>query len=163
MRSTRNWLAAVVITAVAWSARPAAIERTRLPLFPLTAGDGSVVTTDRIVRPGRWLIIYVQPDCRRCETLLRQVVKEQHPLVPARLVVVVGAAGADLVREAAAAFPDLAESAWFADPSGAAVVPMQVGSAPVVFGLDGGMIEWSLTGVLAGSPELTYVLASWIR
>jgi hypothetical protein len=161
MGSARNWLAAVVICAMSLAARPAAIERMRLPLFQLTAADGTMMTSDRLVRPGRWLMIYVQGDCRRCETLLRQVVKEQHPLVPPRLVVIVAPPGADAVRMAAD-FPDLAESSWFGDPAGTAIAPLQAGTPPVVFGLDGGIIEWSLTGVLAGSPEMMSVLASWI-
>jgi hypothetical protein len=163
MRSSRTWLTVVLAGVLAAGARPAAIERMRLPPFQLTAPGGAVVTTDQLVRPGKWLMIYVPPACGRCEALLRLVVKAEHPLVPSRLVILVGSATADSVQAAAAQFPDLAESAWFADPSGASVVPLRLGTTVAVFGMNGNMIEWSLSGVLSPSPEMQSVLTNWVQ
>ena len=66
MGAARIFRAAVLVCAIAASARPEAIERMRLPVFQLTASDGRVMTTGEIVKAGRWLMIYVQPDCPRC-------------------------------------------------------------------------------------------------
>jgi hypothetical protein len=159
---TAIWFAALVVCALAGAAWPAAIERTRLPQFQLTARDGRIVPTTEIGRTGRWLMIYLPPECGSCDELLRAVVKAEHPRVPAQLVIVVGAATADRVQSAAEQFPDLAESSWYADPFGASIAPLQLGTTPAIFGVNGVMIEWSVSGVLSVSPEMKSLLANWV-
>jgi len=152
----------VVVSCVLFGASASAIERTRLPAFQLTATTGQEVTSDRLIRTGRWLVIYVQPDCRACDALLRLVVRDEHPRVAARIAVVEYGATPDDVRSIADRYPDLAESRWYADLSGAAAAPLQVTGTPTVLGMNGDMIEWSLTGVLS-SPDVKAVLANWIE
>src|SRR5579871_2540013 len=112
-----------------------AIERMRLPTFALTSVDGRSTSSDLLVRPGKWLLLYVQPNCVPCEAILRLVKKDEHPLIASHLVVVVGAATPDAVRDGAARFPDLAEAGWYADPSRAAVAPLRLPGVPVIFGM----------------------------
>jgi hypothetical protein len=162
MGSARWWLVSVLVCAMAAPVRPAAIERTRLPLFELLGADGNGVTTDRLIRAGRWMVIYVQPDCRACENLLRIVMTAEHPRIPSRLAIILGGSTLDEVRATAARFPELSEAAWFADPSKASVPPLQIRATPAIFGLNGDMIEWSLGGVSGPSSEVKSVIASWI-
>jgi hypothetical protein len=161
VRSLLAWLSIVVVVLIS-VARPLAIERRRLPQFSLTTPDGRVVASTTLVKPGRWVVIYVPSACGGCGELLRLVVKDDQPLLPQRIAIVVGGVSPDGVKAAAAQFPDLAEAAWYADPSGASVGPLQLGSAPAVFGLNDDVIEWSLSGVLAASPSVKAVLGRWI-
>ena len=139
------------------------IERMPLPSFSVTTADGRTVTTDQLIRPGKWLLIYLQPNCPSCEAILRMIKKDEHPLVPPQLVVVVGAATAEAVRAGSVQFPDLAEARWFADPTRSAIGPLRIVGAPVIFGVNRGTIEWSLYGVLSDSADVKSVLASWVE
>jgi hypothetical protein len=142
---------------------PRAIERMALPSFPLAATDGRTVSTEWLVRPGRWLLVYIEPNCGPCEKILRMIKNDEHPRVAERLVIVVGAATPDAVRAGSAQLPDLAASGWYADPTRAAIVPLKLAGAPVIFGMDAGMIEWSLYGVLSDSGDVKSALASWVE
>lgn len=58
MRSLLAWLSIVVVVLMS-VARPLAIERRRFPQFPLTTPDGRVVASTALVKPGRWVVVYV--------------------------------------------------------------------------------------------------------
>ena len=66
-----------------------AVERMPLPAFTLTAGDGTVVTSDRLVQPGSWALIYVAPDCAPCRAVLRSIDRDERKVPGRRLVIVV--------------------------------------------------------------------------
>lgn len=87
---------------------------------------------------------------------------DEHPLVPARLIIVV-AATPEAVRAGSAQFPDLSAAGWYADPTRAAIGPLRLTGAPVIFGIKGGTIEWSLYGVLSDSGDVKSVLTSWVE
>jgi len=152
-----------VILLVAATCATHAIERMALPSFTVTAVDGRTISTNQLVRPGRWLLIYMQPNCAACEKILRMIKNDELPQVPARLAIVVGAATPEAVRAGSAQFPDLSVAGWYADPARAAIGPLRLAGAPVIFGIDGGTIEWSLYGVLSDSGDLKSVLASWVE
>ena len=44
-----------------------AAEPMHLPDFDLTAVDGRTVRSQDLERGGKWLLIYVQPNCRPCD------------------------------------------------------------------------------------------------
>jgi hypothetical protein len=142
-------------------ASAAAIERTRLPAFPLTTMDGQATSSEGLIRSGHWLVIYVQPECASCDALLKLVVRAEHPQIAPRTVIVESGAASETVRALAAAYPDLAESRWFGDASGAAAERLRLTGTPAIFGLNGESIEWALEGMLS-SPDVKAVMANWV-
>jgi hypothetical protein len=140
----------------------AAIERKPLPPLEWTAIDGARVTSAQIVRQGRWLLLYLEPGCTQCESLLRLVDPANHPALPARIVVVVGGVDASGIAASAQKFPNLAGARWVADQSRSTLNALKLPGAPVILGLQQQMIEWSLAGVLGDSSDVRSVMTSWV-
>ena len=140
-----------------------AVERMPLPLFTLTGGDGAPITSDRLVQPGTWVLIYVGQQCPPCEAVLRSIERTEHPTLKRRLVVVVAASGPEAALEEAARYPGLAGVTWLADASNA--IPRQLGQtgAPAMFGMRDTTIEWSVAGVLTDATEVKIILGNWIE
>jgi hypothetical protein len=134
----------------------------RLPVFAVTAADGRVTTSAAMARDGRWVLIYIPVECGGCGSLLRLVDKDEHPELPAQIAIIVAGGTSDGVRGAAAQFPSLLDAAWFADPTAASAAALRLGGAPAVIGMDGDSIEWTVTGVLGGSPEVKSILERWL-
>jgi hypothetical protein len=161
---TDRWLrraAAAAAIAAAAVAPMRAIERTKLPAFELIAASGQAVSSRTLIRDGRWLLVYVQPDCAACDTLLRLVSRAEHPQLAPRMVVVEYGAAADTVRAIAAQYPELEESRWLVDLSGTSKAPLQLTGTPAIYGMNGDTIEWSLAGVLT-SPDVKSILVNWL-
>jgi hypothetical protein len=139
-----------------------AIERSPLPALPLTGIEGGVVTTSQMAMRGAWLIVYVQPDCRPCESILTVATHERHPGLPDRLAIVVAGVTARELQALAARFPNLPRNAWYADTNRTMFTRLRLTGVPVVLGLRDQMIEWGLSGVLPDASAVESVLASWV-
>jgi hypothetical protein len=139
-----------------------AVEQQELSPFELVAVDGRAVRSSTLARPGRWVLIYVPVSCGGCDALLRLIVKADQPRLPAQVAIIVGHATVDTVLQAAPQFPDLEEAAWYADPTGAASGPLQVGFSPAVFGMRGNAIEWTVSGVLGSSADVAATMTAWV-
>jgi hypothetical protein len=139
-----------------------AVERMPLPAFTLTAGDGTAVTSDRLVQPGSWALIYVAPDCAACQAVLRSIDRAERQAPTRRLVIVVAGVNADNVLAEAARYPNLSDVTWLADPSNAVLQQIGQPGAPIIFGMRARMIEWSLAGVLMDATDARSILVSWL-
>src|SRR5262245_38421090 len=84
-----------------------AIERRPLPAFALTDVAGQPVSSTSLPPDGKWLLVYVQPKCAACDTLLTSIDVREQPAIPARLIVIVGRTDAAGAAAMAAKFPDL--------------------------------------------------------
>jgi len=153
--------AAAIAVLVASARAPNAIERKPLPVFTLDALDGRAVSSADVARAGKWLLIYVRPGCGPCDTLLDAIDPLVNPLVPARTVVVIGGVTPEGAAKLAVRFGDLKGAAWYADPQGAMAAALPLAGAPVVFGLNRTMIEWSLAGVVPDKAAVKSALVSW--
>lgn len=152
----------ILVVSVASAIGLQAIERGPLPALSLADIAGRPVTTSQIAMTGTWLIVYVQPGCRPCESIITVATHERHPGLPDRLAVVVAGAGARELQALAARFPNLPESAWYGDADRTMFTRLRLSGVPVVIGLRGQMIEWGLSGVLPDAAAVESVLASWI-
>jgi len=139
-----------------------AVERMPLPAFTLTAGDGSVVTSDRLVQSGSWVLIDVAPDCAPCQAVLGSIDRGGQQAPASRLVIVVAGVNADGALAEAARYPNLTGATWLADPSNAVLQQIGQPGALTIFGMRARMIEWSLAGVLMDARDATSILASWL-
>ena len=132
-----------------------------LPDFELTRLDGQVIRSSaEMPGDGKWLLIYVQRNCRPCDRLLNLVKQDEHPELVWRMVIINGGAraGATAMRDKRA---DIADAQWYADESRKAWTALRMTGAPVVFGVRDKTIQWSLSGMLKSDAEVKSVLSSW--
>ncbi len=148
--------------ALLWDAPAGAVEPGPLPAFQVVSLDGVSTGSDRLPMPGTWLLIYVQPECFPCESLLQLFTPDQPAPLPQRLVVVVGGTAAD-ARGVLAKFPDLAQASWYADTLNEAFRYLQLQGAPVMLGLRRDVVEWDVIGVPADSRTMRSIVNSWLR
>jgi hypothetical protein len=113
-----------------------------------------------LARTGPWLLLYVRAGCAPCDTLFQAIDPRTTPALPSRTVVVIGGVDAAGAGALAARFKDLKGIAWYADPAGAMNGPLPIAGAPVVFGMRGSMVEWSLAGVVPDAASMRSALVS---
>ena len=140
--------------AFGWAAPP-----TPLPAFELTSLEGEAVPAARIVREGRWLLVYVSPYSGASGPLL-QVLEGTASTARPSLVIVVGAEPA-AAQAMARSFEGRLDAAWYADPSGNARSTLGLGGVPVALGLRDQHIQWTLSGGMADRGTLRSILVSW--
>ena len=141
--------------------RAGAIERKPLPVFSITALDGTEVTSDSLVAEGQWLLVYVQTGCSACDSLMRAVVEERTDLA-SHMVIVIGGVDAATAARLAGRFPTLSGARWYADKTNVLGSTLRTPGAPVVYGLRGNMLEWSLTGIVPDAASYKTALVSWV-
>jgi hypothetical protein len=144
-----------------FSLRADAIERKPLPVFSITALDGTEVTSDSLVVDGQWLLVYVQTGCSACDSLMRAVVEERTDLA-SHMVIVIGGVDSATAARLAGAFPKLSGARWYADKTNVLETTLRTPGAPVVYGLRGNMLEWSLTGIVPDAAAYKTALVSWV-
>ena len=138
-----------------------AVERMALPAFTLMRGDATSVASQSLVQTGGWVIVYVAPQCKPCQAILRSIDETGNPSLVRRVVVVVAGATAESLRGESARYPNLAGATWLGDAANAIPQAIAGAAAPTILGLRGQMIEWSLAGVLMDATDLKSVLAKW--
>lgn len=158
-RALRLLVFAIVLTA---AVPTGAVERGPLPVLDLTRVDGQRVPTSQMTMDGTWLLLYVQPGCDPCEAILKAAAQHDNPSVVDRLVLVVRSQTAEEVQAIAERHPRIAPTAWYMDKDGEMFTRLRLAGAPVVIGLRGKIIEWSLAGVLADARAVGSVLGSWV-
>ena len=158
MRRTCIVLLLVFAAVTAHAANP-------IPEFAVVTRDGQPFSSRDFSAEGRWLMIYVAPDCGACDGILGIFSESEAPNRPERVVVIL-AGDAAQTRALASRFPALSRAHWYADPGGAAGRALQVPMRPTVLGLQDRAIGWSLP--FAASPdraavELRPLLANWLQ
>src|SRR5713226_99720 len=161
MRRLCGWvLLALIFVIPAWAANPLPMA---MPDFQIARPDGTAVSTTQIPQSGKWFLIYTKPNCVSCDRFLRIFSKAENPLLPSHIAIVVSGATPDKIAEIAGKFPDLADATWYADPSEDGTAPLQIKGMPVIFGLNGSTVAWSIMGVPSGDTvRLKAILKSWI-
>jgi hypothetical protein len=155
---------AVVAVCFAWCAIAGigAAERRPLPPLALVSLDGQPVQVSDIAHQGNWLLLYVEPSCGSCASILSAMPAEEFPGMASRVTVIVG--GATLEQAAAlASASELSAAKWVLNPDRSARAALNIKQAPMTIGMRGTMIDWTLIGVLRRSTEMTSVLVSWLR
>lgn len=150
-----------VVLVLFFGLRADAIERKPLPAFSITALDGTEATSDSLVSTGQWLLVYLQTGCSACDTLMRAVVEERTDLA-SHMVIVIGGVDAATAARLAGAFPRLSGARWYADKTNVLGTTLRTPGAPVVYGLRGNMLEWSLTGIVPDASAYKTALVSWV-
>jgi hypothetical protein len=121
--------------------------------------DGAqVVTAASIVRQGRWLLVYLSPDSGGSGPVLHALEGTDASAHPNLAIVVADRSAA---KAMAKRFDGRVQAVWYADPDGAARRALGLTGVPVVLGLEGGEIRWTLSGAVADRRRLRSILVSW--
>lgn len=154
----RYWL----IFILALSTLALATERRPLPQVALTDRAGAPVPAESIAQDGRWLLIYIQKDCRTCMTMLHQVQDEEEADL-ARVTIIFEDAAAKDFDELLQDLPRLADARLLADKGGAFSKEMKLKTAPVALGIDKNTVHWKFTSTRDSLESQRSILFSWIK
>ena len=139
-----------------------AIEKRPLPDFTLIAYDGSEVASSRLVRNGKWLLLYVNRDCQPCESILRSFDRGEQSGVGSRLVIVVGGIRADALAGVAQKYPGLAAAIWLADPERGMAGTLRLSGGTVVIGVADSQLEWSMADAGPRFANMMSAIRGWV-
>lgn len=104
------------------------------------AADQEIASSVMSVQP-KWLLVYVAPDCRPCNTLMRALPRWQSAELMVRVVLVVAGKTADAKAWVEKSLPpEMQNLTWFADPERAAAKALKLTGAPVLIGVRNGHV-----------------------
>src|ERR1043166_5779907 len=163
MKTQASWMTMAVAIAMALAANLSAISPTPVPDVKLMTLQGQPSATAALPKDGQWLIVYVRPGCTPCNAFLGAATPKQPQPIGQRIVVVVASAEAETATKLAADRPELAQASWYLDAEGSLAKALDLHEAPVIMGVSGRTIQWSLAGVLSGGARTRSLMESWIR
>jgi hypothetical protein len=130
-----------------------------LPPFSVTTLDAATAERAAVIKPGRWLLVYVRPQSAPSRALLGALEKARSAAAGSVAIVVAGDVAA--AKAMADGFPGLKTASWYADLHDRAFKDLRLAGAPVVLGLQDDAVRWSLAGVVPDRETLPSVLGSW--
>jgi hypothetical protein len=80
---------------------------------------------------------------------------------PQKLIIVVGGATVEELKQMAAEMPWIPQGSWYADPAREAAAKLKWQSAPVVAGISGGSVKWSYVGIPPQGLPLRSLMSDW--
>jgi hypothetical protein len=160
-----TWTRAVAVMLLLGAAcLPAlAIEERPMPEFTVNAPDGAAVASAQLTPTAQYVLMYVAPNCRPCDRLLALLKDTDLPQLPSRVVIIVrgdAASGAAYIRSHVPA--EAGQVMWYADPDGQASKALRLTGTPVLIGVRGPQIIWSVSGVLNDASTVQSVVGSWV-
>lgn len=161
------WLLFVAITfgvAMALVAVSAAADRRPLPAFSVVTPAGVPTVSTQLGGSGRWLLIYVKPHCVSCDRLLTALdtwgVLQQGA---ARVVVVVADSPESLEARVRPLMATSGQAVQlYADATAQAAAALGVGRAPLLIGVEDGLVDWTVAGVLNDPHAVETVVRNWL-
>jgi len=144
-----------------WSSALIAVQTMPLPTFSVQTLDGQTVQNSSWPTQGKRLLIYVESPCQPCSTVLRTLTKQTYPHLASRAIVVVGGLSPSDAGTLQKQFPDLAGAAWYADPAKNLSSSLKLQGAPVIFGIQDGMVRWSISGIPPDAKQFRSALNTW--
>jgi len=140
-----------------------AIEQKAVPQFKVLNPEGAAMTSRQLSTQSRWVLFYVTPRCRPCDSILRAMKDWDSPMLPARVVVIVRGPLADASAYVEARRPQqLSAMAWFADPTDDAWKALELKGTPVLIGVQDGVMKWAIAGVLNNPRMVESVVRTWV-
>ena len=148
---------------VVFAVAPLDAQRTSRPLPPFKVYDAGAApaASATLAAPGRVVVIYIKPDCRPCDQLLGALGRLGDPALTSRFVFVIGGSVADGSAFAARTLSDFGNATWFADADGEAWAALELKGLPVMMGVEGQRIEWTLRGA-ADRSLLESLVRTWL-
>jgi hypothetical protein len=150
---------AFTIPAALWAIKPAP-----LPVLPAMIGVDGVAPATAQLFPAdpRWLIVYLRPECRPCDTLLQLVKKQdQSPALARRMVIVVGGGTTLQLQKLKAQFPTLAAARWYTANEKGMRTALKLAGSPVVLGVERRFLRWSINGIPKNPEVVRSAMVNW--
>lgn len=153
-----------VIAAIAIAASPLrATEERPMPVFSVTRADDTAVPSTQLNAASQYVLIYVRPNCRPCDRLLDLLAHWNAPELTSRVVFLYSGTGAAAAEYAAAHVPaEAGQAIAYGDPTGDALRALKLTGAPVIIGVRGGRLLWSVSGVLNDATAVESLVKTWI-
>jgi hypothetical protein len=156
--------AATAAALVAAAVTVAAIEQRPMPAFEVVNAAGAVTPSAGMAQAGKWILVYVTPECRSCQRLFTAMEEwNSGPLNAATVVLVQGDHAAVRAYAAERLPAALVGARWYADVDGAARRALALTGSPVIIGMRDQQITWALAGVLNDPAALESALRTWVE
>lgn len=140
-----------------------AIENGPLPAFTATAADGTLVASGDLSAETQYVLVYVKPNCQPCDRVLSLIKAAKSPQFTSRVVVVVNGDVSSGARYVARLVPpEAGPLTWYADSDGSAYRALRMSGAPMLVGVKGGRVMWSIAGVLNDAATVESVVRTWV-
>lgn len=135
-----------------------------LPVFPLTAADGTLTSSAALEAQGQWLLAYVVPGSAPSDRLVQSLGEGWTAERASRVIFIVsGAPEAAKEYLASKGGEKLAADArWFADPQGEAWSTLKFQGTLAIAGMLGTKIDWKIDGVIADPDVLQPAVTKWL-
>lgn len=162
------------------SARPSAINRLstaqratlnadkplphQLPNFTATNRDGQPVATAALPKSNHWLLLYRRADCIACDRLM-SVLAANGTAAPNNgqpYVILVGGKQPNGLETVRARYATLGDATWLADRDNRVFAALKPPGAPVLYGMDGTSIAWTMPGNLGDPARIATMAAGWL-
>lgn len=135
------------------------VEPGPLPVFNVQRMDGSAAKSSDWTLQGKWLLIYA---ARGSDGLLRRLTQPEYPQLASRTIIVGGGMQLEGAQGFQKKFPDLAAAAWYVDTSGSASNALNLHGAPVILGIQDGVVHWRINGLPADRKLMHSLLTTWL-
>lgn len=164
MRCLRQLLGPALLLAVLLASGASARAVGPLPSLDLIAPDGSATQTGLLpIASGKWIFIYIRPNHRASEELLKRLSDQRYAGVPQRTVIVLAGVGADRLAGFKAKYEALSAALWYADPVKKTGAALKLSSAPIILGVDDHDVAWTLNGLPHDARWMRSMFRSWVR
>jgi hypothetical protein len=134
-----------------------------LPSFSVSDAEGNAVNSTALTQKGKWLLLYMNAGCPRCDSFLQAIHPSEHPEGVKKIVVVVGKIDPAQLRAFAAKYRDWAQANWYADRQQEAFTQLKLTGVPVTLGINGDQVQWRLNGPHASGKFPKSALTSWLK
>ena len=136
-----------------------------LSLTPLPLRDlsGTAAVLDNLGLNGTWVVVYLQPQCKPCTQQLQLLRTVTDAGYASRIVIIGGGMTAREAQSQQRSVPHLAQARWYTDLSRAVPRSLHLRGAPVILGIRGKRVEWTLNGVPPKPDLLKNSVISWMR
>lgn len=141
-----------------------AVEVTPLPSFSVTRSDGVAVASTDLYGARPYVLMYLAPSCRSCDSLLAMLNDSESPQLAKRVVIIVRAGASRAAKYIGEHVPpEVGEITWYADENDEAYRALQFTGTPELLGVRNGQLIWSIGGVMNDGSMVRPVLRNWTK
>jgi hypothetical protein len=136
----------------------------QLPSFTATNRDGQPVAAAALPKSSHWLLLYRRDNCVACDRLMT-VLAANGTAAPKNglpYVILVGGNqpnGLEMVR---ARYATLGDATWLADKNNEVFAALKPQGAPMLYGMDGVNVAWSVGGNLGDPARIATMASGWL-
>jgi cytochrome oxidase Cu insertion factor (SCO1/SenC/PrrC family) len=136
---------------------------TLLPTFAVTDVNGTSLSSGQLVQKGKWLLLYMNAACQRCDAFLHTLRPNATPGRSKKIVVIVGQMEPARLKDFASQYRDWSQVQWYADQQQQAFSQLKMTGVPVTLGMMGDHIQWVLNAPPSSATFHKSALNTWLK